>query len=426
MVVANPPTIKETEPAAVVSAEPTVVVASPPTVTEPAVVVPILPSLPVSVNPKISKRGRTRGRGEKPRQKPKQKENRQVYVIHSQSPLSVVINEIKSHIPEDLKQNQSDLIGPCRIVFSRKQETDRAICVFHREIFEEMKRKGLTVGRLWSDFKVVPFRVRESIMPEDGQRHLFMILPEQLTITDVKNQLENELKVLSNFGIVKPNSYQILIPFKSRESDDHVGKCFIIWENGITNEDIAVTRIILNDSRWTDSEGYSIEGRQGMKCCFWARISNPKNVKMSPADRSYTHNHREQRRNKIQHYSNKSESRNFGKRAGPRDTRTMKSPNKHHQSKKRTDNFKLVMPEVPQPAPRSTQQPVYQSLSAVSQPVSIRGPMPASGHVVSPSYDTDIQPTIKLITTPAPPNISPKATPPPEVISINATHLPGN
>ena len=357
--------------------------------------VPVLPILPVIVaasptaiavnpdRPRPSKRGRTRKRSDKP----KVEENRQVYVIHSRSPLSVVIDEIKQHIPEDLIQNQTNLIGPCRIVFSRGQETDRTICVFNCKIFEEMKKKGLSANRMWSDFKVVPFRLRDSIMPQAGQRHLFMILPSQLTITDVRKQLVNSLKILSDFGIVKPNSYEILIPFKSRESDDHVGKCFIIWSNGISGRDIAITRIVLHDSRWVDSEGYPIEGRQGLKCCFWARISNPKNIKMSPADRSYTHNHREQRQNKIQHHNHnhQSERRHSRKQFSPENVRINKNQDNHYHRNKQVDTFKLVMPDVPQLPTVVAQQPVYEPLSAITQPIPIRGYVATTIPNVSPN-----------------------------------------
>ena len=393
-------------------AEPVAVINNPsmilnvPSVAEPVSTTKIL-TAPAIEPETLTKRGKTRGRTEKP----KKDVDRQIYVVHSQSPLSVVIDEIKRHIPEDLK-SQPNLIGPFRIVFSRREETDRTICVFDRRIYAEMKRQGLTAKRSWADFRVVPFRLRDKLMPKQGQRHLYMVLPDQLTITDAKNQLKNMLEILSNFGIVKPDTYQILVPFKSRDSDDHVGKCFIVWGNGVTSDEIAMARIIINDSRWLDSEGYSLTGQQGLRRCYWSRIVNPKNIKMSPADRSYTHNHSEQRRNKIQRHDYKSRDRHSrDHHSRDRHSRDHHSTDhhsrKHFNSKRNNDtpsparinkqrnqisSFDFVISDAPQMI-HNTVQPVYEPLSLNTQPIPVRGHMAPSQSVNRQHFSEEMIPS---------------------------------
>lgn len=328
------------------------------------------PAIKILTRPKQARKRKQKGvKVDKPRlmiQRP-------VYLIYSDSPLTKVVEEIKRHIPDDLDKSQT-LIGPCRIVFSSNQETDRSICVFNPKIFDQMKKKGLTNGGLWSDFRVTKFELKSNSLPKGKRRHLFIHLPKQLNIVQVKKQLEQELTRLSYFGIVKPNTYRIKIPFLSRDSDDHVGKCYIVWNHKLPDQedetvnqdmktsdhDIAITRIILNDSRWIDSEGYAIEGKEGLRRCLWARIDSPKNIKMSPADRAYTHNHQKHRRTKIQ-------GSNRGKSA------VTKNVQKSSQKKINKPKFKLDIPEIPTSVPGPTPQISYQPLSAVPQPISIRG-----------------------------------------------------
>ncbi len=383
-------------------AEPVAVINNPseilniPSVAEPVTTTKIL-TAPAIEPETLTKRGKTRGRTETP----KKNVDHQIYVVHSQSPLSVVIDEIKRHIPEDLK-SQPNLIGPFRIVFSRREETDRTICVFDRRIYAEMKRQGLTAKRSWADFRVVPFRLRDKLMPKQGQRHLYMVLPDQLTITDAKSQLKNMLEILSNFGIIKPDTYQILVPFKSRDSDDHVGKCFIVWGNGVTSDEIAMARIIINDSRWLDSEGYSLTGQQGLRRCYWSRIVNPKNIKMSPADRSYTHNHSEQRRNKIQRHDYKSRDRHSRdrhskdshsrKHFSPKRNNAISGPARINKQRNRISSFDFVISDAPQMI-RNTVQPVYEPLSLNTQPIPVRGHMAPSQNVNGQHFSEEMMPS---------------------------------
>nr|QBK91351.1 MAG: uncharacterized protein LCPAC202_03250 [Pithovirus LCPAC202] len=366
-----------------------------------------------------TKRGKTRKRTERSGKEV----DRQVYVVHSPSPLSVVIDKIRKHIPENLK-SQPNLIGPFRIVFSRREETDRTICVFDRRIYAEMKSQGLSSQGQWDDFRVVPFRLREQLMPGKGQRHLFVILPDQLTITGVKDQLKNMLENLSDFGIIKSGTYQILIPFKSRDSDDHVRKCFIVWNNGATSDEIAMAKIILNDSRWIDSEGFSLVGQQGLRRCYWSKIVNPKNIKMSPADRSYTHNHREQRRNKIQHHDYQSKDNKNRKRSSSKHTRTTTDEFRVPNQKKQISAFDFVISEAPKIVP-NTVQPDYEPLSITTQPIPIRGHVISTDLNVQPNIET-LQP-VKTVQVSAPMVInqpiflSPNDS---EMITVNAAELP--
>lgn len=101
--------------------------------------------------------------------------------------------------------------------------------------------------------KVDPYRLDSKNLKE-RKRSLFIPLPSIVMINDVQlNEfIESKLNLLVDCGIIEEKSYEIRIPLKSREYGWISKGCYIDFKENVPMKRIAMTRLILNDTRWPD------------------------------------------------------------------------------------------------------------------------------------------------------------------------------
>lgn len=174
------------------------------------------------------------------------------------------VHTISEIIQEQYKLTTTEVelkpIGLIKIIYSKKKETDRTLCVIDPAVYNTMKSNG---------FNIHPYIRNDYNTPkEDETRNLFIQLPptppyNRLSVC--QKYINTRMNYLVLHGLWKDDDFKIDYPEKSREKDTHDGKSFIIFFGDDILEKIALTRIFINGSLWPNSN-FRIK-------CFWARKS---------------------------------------------------------------------------------------------------------------------------------------------------------
>jgi hypothetical protein len=232
----------------------------------------------------------------------KERDHYPVYVIYSSYPLSEIKRRLSTYakrvekrlIDGGMSKNEvhkRTKVGPLRIVRSRGEQTDRTISVMGDEVYQELvkdgkKKNGRQRRFNLDDFQIRPYHLAESQRPKKrDMRHLMVCLPKVLSRIECDKQLRHHMTDLVNFGVVSADAYQIAIPFESRENDNHVGRAFLVFADHVNIWDIVITHATLRETIWTTKKNNPLSGDSRWRHCFWAKITDPGSIRMSPADR---------------------------------------------------------------------------------------------------------------------------------------------
>ncbi len=172
---------------------------------------------------------------------------------------------------EDELGARQEQIGVMRIDRAKGKETNRTIMLVERSLLDTAEKKGFTTQQRGVDFKMTEYEVRDHNKPKDGfTRNFFVPLPEKISASDAQAQLENKLDVFCNFGLFEKNRPRLKIPLESRESEKHRGRAFVTFARETGDEQIALARILLHDTRL-----YTSESDYELMKCFWAKERTP-------------------------------------------------------------------------------------------------------------------------------------------------------
>lgn len=197
-----------------------------------------------------------------------------VYMIHSNSSLGQL----------DKFLGKYGDVGFLRIVYDTNgKETDRTIAILRPEVYESLSTLGYD-KRYINGMKITPYRLNASHFPGEGHtKNLFVPVPKTLNlnagqvmqiVTDKLSHLTDwgiipqPTKLQSDVGHVPINNWNIAIPVESRELGNIRNGCFISFNDNVTLEQIALARIIMNDTYWNQT-GQETD-RQIFRCT-WAR-----------------------------------------------------------------------------------------------------------------------------------------------------------
>nr|QBK91563.1 MAG: uncharacterized protein LCPAC302_01830 [Pithovirus LCPAC302] len=185
------------------------------------------------------------------------------------------LGKICEFIENEIKARQ-DQIGVMRIDrFKGKETKNRTILLINRKLFDRAQDLGLDKHQQGLDFKMVEYELREYNFPKKDQSHNFYIpLPKTVSTEYAQSQLEDRIRILTDFGLFQNIKPRINISIVSRETGEHTGKSFITFSKNTPLEKIALAKVLFHDTRFyldkTEPESYEL-----MKC-FWARKKKKK------------------------------------------------------------------------------------------------------------------------------------------------------
>lgn len=180
---------------------------------------------------------------------------------------------------EDELLAQTDQLGLMRIDRVKGKETNRTLMLIDRGLLELAEQKGYTQHQRGLDFKMVEYELRDHNRPKEGYtRNFFIPLPAEVLASDAQAQLENMFEICHRFGMFKKNQPRVNIPLESRESEKHRGRCFVTFSRDTNDDEVALARVLLHDTRL-----YTNETEYELMRCFWAKERSPKS---SPVKKS--------------------------------------------------------------------------------------------------------------------------------------------
>lgn len=186
-----------------------------------------------------------------------------VYVVYS----SKTIEELKEFFKTYGKGGR---LGMMHLQRAGKYQTNKTICIFDKTVADSLIRAGFSNERAGNiDFAFSPYYFHDTNFPkEDEKSHeLYVALPEALTIEKCRSQLEARLAHFVKFDILPKDSYCVEIPFEDRNTGKHKKKATIKFNDEVSREAVAITRILLKDDGWKDDEGK----QSGYIICLWSR-----------------------------------------------------------------------------------------------------------------------------------------------------------
>lgn len=180
-----------------------------------------------------------------------------LYIIHS----SYNLDTIKDIIEEVLGEK----ISGCVILRDRNSyDTGMSLVLLTNEQYKIMEEKGYSEKQTGYDFRIRPFILRSGNCPPQGFNHNFFIPYPR--IENIKpylliSQMNNELKTLSSYGLIKQGSWRIISPSRDKPY------FYVIFRKDIDLVNLAACRLYLYNSTWTGSLERIL--------CRWSRL--PKN-----------------------------------------------------------------------------------------------------------------------------------------------------
>lgn len=200
-----------------------------------------------------------------------------VVVLFSNWPL----RQICAFLEEELG-GSSEQVGVMRIDRSKGKETNRTIMLVNRTLLTAAEQKGFTQAQRGLDFKVTEYELRDHNRPKAGfTRNFYVPLPEDLPASDANAQLENKIDVLCRFGMFSKNRPRVKIPLVSRESEKHQGRAFVTFGRESDDDEIALARILLNDTKL-----YKGENDYTLMRCLWAKERSPTSSPRTKKDKT--------------------------------------------------------------------------------------------------------------------------------------------
>lgn len=175
--------------------------------------------------------------------------------------------------------------GFLRIVLDHEgKETDRTLAIMDDSTYEalvaagygEVKVKTSNVDtKKFIGFRASPFILKENNFPREGlDVNLFVPVPKHLSgdeafVTDVVTE---KLEHLAQWDIIPADSWKLTVPLASRETGGVRGGCFICFNACVPLPRVAMTRILLADTYWPESEEEVGTHDRSVFRCHWARM----------------------------------------------------------------------------------------------------------------------------------------------------------
>ncbi len=181
------------------------------------------------------------------------------------------------------------IIGPMTVDRFWDHDTNRTIVSMDPAIYDEMTVDGLSDRNLNPEFSIVRYKLHKHNYHPDLRNDLVtgdmkldamatfpynlleIKIPTGMYMDYARRHLQNNLDFLIILRIINPQSYEIKIPYTSREGyGNHLGKAHINMKE-CTLQQVFLVRSILNGTSW------KIEGKDQRVSCSWTRINHQLN-----------------------------------------------------------------------------------------------------------------------------------------------------
>lgn len=186
-----------------------------------------------------------------------------VFLIYSQWS----IQNLKEFIQKSMRTPNAR-IGDIHIDRDRSgNETNRTVTLMDENIYEALIEQGYGRRNFNYDFSIARYNLKPYHYPPANYTYNFYIpLPKDepgITGTKVKQFLNSRLKIFSEFGLIPSNSYSIVVPLVSRETDEPRGTCFVMFNRAQEDPSgVVLAKVLLDNTLWFD-DGTLLK-------CFWA------------------------------------------------------------------------------------------------------------------------------------------------------------
>ena len=141
------------------------------------------------------------------------------------------------------------------------KESNRTIILMERELFDTAKDKGFDKKQAGLDLSISEYKLKEYYFPKENETgNIFLSFPKNIPYKYVNLQIRDKLKKFKEFSLIK-HKYKLVIPLKSRETEEHGGFAYL----NFTNDDLnsrALIKLLLHDSRLyndTDDKRYYLK-----------------------------------------------------------------------------------------------------------------------------------------------------------------------
>jgi hypothetical protein len=177
------------------------------------------------------------------------------------------------------KYGKSNLIEPMILsaiktkTDGKYHETDRSYAVMDPKIHHFIK----TLGR-HSRFNTNFLIVKSYDYPREASFDLFVKIHKAITLGDADEYIHSRLELLTSWGYLTENDYEIKFPHTSREMNTHNGCAYITFKKHYSEKKenqlkIVLSRLLLNDTYWP---GTDIKVN-----CYWCKPQADKNIEVS-------------------------------------------------------------------------------------------------------------------------------------------------
>jgi len=171
-----------------------------------------------------------------------------VYLIHSNRALS----ELESFITKKCSSVRNEDLGFMHIVWDGNEETCRTVVLMKKKIYDSLVEQGYGKRIKTHNFYIVPYILGKNNFPRSTHEYKFFIpLPRELSVKECRDQLSNTFVIMTEFGILPQDSYNIDIPVPSRQGTKHKGRSYISFDKNVVREvDIVFAKVLIDGYSW--------------------------------------------------------------------------------------------------------------------------------------------------------------------------------
>lgn len=187
---------------------------------------------------------------------------------------SVFVVFCKQSVPY-IKQIVEDETGYqvdfARVIYKQNVATNGTLIVCPREAYNILCKKQYNVKKRRELF-IDEYRVAPSCYPEDpNERRLFVPFPnpaKALSDAELGQIISAQMDFLLKSKILPVASFKLAIPLETARNGFSVKNgCYITFADSVSLEQIAITRMLLNDTYWPET--ITINGALAVFHCYW-------------------------------------------------------------------------------------------------------------------------------------------------------------
>jgi hypothetical protein len=171
-------------------------------------------------------------------------------IIFSHWTLSKIINFLADYLNVEISE-----IGPCKIERYRDRRTgifkdsNRTLIMLKKHIYDKAIQLGLNHTQAQYDFRIESYRYNynKEHPPKDYSSNLYLIIPKQISCSEVEIALRNKLNEFSRYGFLKSSECLLQIPLSSRITGETKGLAMLRFDQNVNLATRVNVKLLLHD-----------------------------------------------------------------------------------------------------------------------------------------------------------------------------------